>query len=202
MVRNFMIHTIVAVFLAATISGCATVPEQHRGAATGAGIGAATGAVAGAILGKDTEGALLGALAGALVGGAIGHYAYDQKRSRVQTQEAYNYKPTYGTVLAIEDVSSVPQTVYPGQTVELEMTYAVLNPSPDIPTSITETRTITHNGSVVGNPQIQVSRSDGTYTSTIPLHLPANAQKGVYVVKSEIKGANVSDSREFTFTVI
>ena len=136
------------------------------------------------------------------MGGAIGHYAYDQKKSREETQQTYNYKPAYGAVLTLEEVSSVPVSVYPGQTVELKMTYAILNPSPDVQTSITESRVITHNGSIVGQPEVKVTRADGTYTSSVPLHLPANAERGIYVVKSEIQSDSAKDSREFSFSVI
>jgi uncharacterized protein YcfJ len=200
--RNLLISSVLALFFMSLLTSCATVPEEHKGAATGAGIGAATGAVAGALLGHDTKSAVIGALAGALVGGAIGHYAYDQKKNREETLQTYNYKSTYGTVLTLEEVSSVPTTVYPGETVELKMTYAILNPNPDVQTNITETRMITHNGILVGNPEVRVTRGDGTYTSSIPLHIPAGAEKGTYVVRSEIQTDNARDSREFTFTVI
>ena len=46
--RIFSISLIVA-FVSA-ISGCQTVPEEHKGAAVGAGVGAAAGAVTGAAL--------------------------------------------------------------------------------------------------------------------------------------------------------
>ena len=144
---------------------------------------------------------MVGALAGALLGGAIGHYAYDQKKSAEETQQTYNYKPTNGSVLSIEQVSSVPKNVHPGQTVDLKMTYAILNPSPNTQTNIKESRVIKHNGSVVGRPEISVTRSDGTYISSVPLHLPTNAARGTYIVTSEIHGGKASDSREFSFTV-
>ncbi len=200
--RKFTIYGVLILFFVSLLSGCTTIPEEHKGAATGAGIGAATGAVAGAVLGKDTQSAVLGALAGALVGGAIGHYAYDQEKSREQTQQTYSYKPDYGTVLTLEDVSSVPKNVAPGQTVELKMTYAILNPSANVQTSITESRMITYNGTIVGNPEVRVTRADGTYSSSVPLRLPTDAAKGIYVVKSEIRSDNAKDSREFTFKVI
>ena len=57
-------------------------------------------------------------------------------------------------------------------------------------------------GNMVSNPEGRVTRADGTYTSAIPLHLPADAGKGTYVVTSEIRSDNAKDSREFTFTVI
>lgn len=200
--RNFIVSGVLLIFFVSLLPGCASIPDEHKGAATGAGVGAAAGAAAGAIFGKDTRSTVIGALAGALLGGAIGHYAYDQKKSREETQKTYNYKPAYGTVLTLEEVSSVPVSVYPGQTVELKMTYAILNPSPDVQTSITESRVITHNGTIVGKPEVKVSHSDGTYTSSVPLYLPANAERGVYVVKSEIQSDNAKDSREFSFSVI
>lgn len=200
--RTMLIKGVLALYLLSAVSSCATVPEGHTGAATGAGIGAAVGGTAGAVLGKDTKSTVLGALAGALIGGAIGHYAYDQKKTRDETQQAYNYKSTYGTVLTLEQASSIPASVRPGETVELNMTYAILNPSSDVQTAITETRTITHNGALVGRPEVQVTRADGTYTSSVPLRIPADATKGTYVVTSEIKGENVKDTKEFTFTVI
>ena len=95
------------------VTSCATVPDEHRGAAKGASIGAASGAIAGAIFGKDTQSTVMGSLLGALIGGAIGHYGYDQKRNRTETQQAYNYKSSYGTVLTLEAVSSNPANAAP-----------------------------------------------------------------------------------------
>jgi hypothetical protein len=57
-------------------------------------------------------------------------------------------------------------------------------------------------GNMVSNPEGRVTRADGTYTSSIPLHLPADTARGTYVVKSEIQRDNAKDSREFTFAVI
>ena len=200
--RNFLINVVLILFFISLLSSCATISEEHKGAATGAGIGAVTGAIAGVLIGDDTQSAVIGALAGALVGGAIGHYAYDKKKNREETQQTYNYKSDYGTVLTLEEVSSIPRNVYPGQTVELKMTYAILNPSPNVQTSITEKRTITYNGTIVGSPEVRVTRADGTYSSSVPLHLSTDAAKGTYVVTSEIRSDNVKDSREFTFMVI
>ncbi len=87
-------------------------------------------------------------------------------------------------------------------TLELKMTYAILNPSPDVQTNITESRVITYNGTIVGRPEVKVTRTDRTYTSSIPLHLPVDVEKGTYVVKSETQSDNAEDSREFTFTMI
>lgn len=186
------------------ISGCATIPEEHQGAATGAGLGGAAGAVAGAVLageGSRTKGALLGGLAGALIGGVIGNYTVDKKKTAQQTSDKYAYNPASGTVVRIEAAASKPAVLSPGATTNLEATYAVMAPSADSQVSITESREVTLNGELVGNPEVTVSRTAGTYSSTVPLILPADAKKGKYKVITTIKTAAGKDSRESSFTV-
>lgn len=190
---------VVTIFL---LTSCVTIPEEHKGAATGAGIGALGGAAAGAIFGGNTRSTVIGGLLGALVGGAIGHYGFDQKKTRDQTQQTYNYQPAYGNVLTLEQASASPLTARPGDTVELTMTYAILTPNPNTASNITETRTITHNGQLVGRPEVRTSRTDGTYTSTIPLLLPADAPRGTYNVTSTVESDTGKDTKEFTFSVI
>lgn len=195
------IVSVTVVFLLAVFAGCSTVSE-HRGAAVGVGAGAAAGAIAGGLTGHGTTGVIIGGLIGGLVGGAIGHYAYDKPREREATAKAYNYKPSQGIVLRIEDAAAAPQKVRPGDTVELKLTYAVLNPSANAETKITEIREITRGGEVVGKPEVTVSRTDGTYNSTIPLRLPTNAARGEYRVRTTVQSANAKDTREFRFNVI
>jgi outer membrane lipoprotein SlyB len=184
-----------------TFGSCSTVMEEHKGAAVGTGAGAATGAIAGAVIGKGTGAVVLGALIGGLVGGAVGHYAYDKPKSREETAKTYNYKPSQGTILTIEGASVSPQTVSPGNTVNLNSTYAVLTPSSETEVSITETREITHKGELVGKPEVRVNRTGGTYTSTIPIRLPADAATGDYKVITTVQSANAKDSKETHFTV-
>jgi hypothetical protein len=186
------------------ILGCATVPEEHKGAATGAAVGGATGAIAGGILahsGAKTETAILGGLAGALVGGLIGHYAYDAKKSREETAQKYNYQSSMGTMIRIEDVSLTPSTVKPGGKVDLQVTYAVLGTSTNSEINITEVREIKQAGELVGKPEVNIIRGGGTYSSTVPLFLPANAKTGTYSVITTVQSQTAKDSREMFFTV-
>lgn len=186
------------------ISGCITVSEEHKGAAKGAGIGAATGAVAGAILageGSRTKGAIIGGLAGALLGGVIGNYTVDKKMTAQETANKYSYQPTSGTVVRIENALVTPAVSSPGASVNLEATYAVMAPSSDIKVNVTESREVTLNGQLVGNPEINVSHNPGTYKSSIPLILPTDAKKGTYRVITTIKTDSGKDSRETSFTV-
>jgi len=196
------IITILA-FLAVGLFGCASVPEEHKGAATGAAVGGATGAVAGALLGgkgSKTEAAIIGGLAGALVGGSIGHYAYDQKRTKAETDQKYGYQSSMGTMVRIEDASAVPTTVKPGDKIDLNATYAVLA-STDSDISITETREIKMGNELIGKPEVNVTRRGGTYTSTIPIFLPSDAKPGTYSVITTVQSQTAKDSKETFFTV-
>jgi hypothetical protein len=199
-----MISIIVILTFFIGVFGCASIPEEHKGAATGAGIGAATGAVAGALLGSKgakTEMAILGGLAGALAGGLIGHYAYDQKRTKDETAQKYNYNASQGALLRIEDVSVVPATAKPGDTVEMKMTYALLGVGSGKEAALTETREIRYEGEMYGKPQINVSRADGTYVTSVPITLPNDAKKGKYSVISTVQSPYASDAKEASFQV-
>jgi uncharacterized protein YqgC (DUF456 family) len=203
MYRRTVSLIIILTFLVGSF-GCASIPEEHKGAATGAGVGAATGALAGALLGSKgskTEMAVIGGLLGALAGGAIGHYAYDQKRTKEETAQKYDYKSSEGTLLRIEDVSVVPSVAKPGDKVEMKMTYAVLGAGSGKTIEISESREIRYQGELYGKPEVSVSRNDGTYTSNIPLILPSDAKKGKYIVTMTVKGSSVSDSKEASFQV-
>ena len=203
MYRKIISVAVILMFLTG-IFGCASIPEEHKGAATGAGIGAATGAIAGALLGSKgakTEMAVVGGLLGALAGGAIGHYAYDQKRTKEETAQKYNYKPSEGTLIRIEDVSVSPSVAKPGDKVEMKMTYAVLGVATGKELEISEIREIRYQGELYGKPEIQVSRNDGTYSSSIPLTLPTDVKKGKYSIIMTVKSASVSDSKEVSFQV-
>lgn len=193
----------VTAFIAA-LAGCVTVPEEHKGAATGAGVGAATGALAGALLageGSRTKGALLGGLAGALVGGVVGNYTVDKKRTAQETTSRYNYQPAAGTVVRVESATATPARVRPGDRVDLDATYAVMVPSTDSQVAITESREVRLDGQLVGNPEVNVSHSAGTYRTSVPLFLPADARKGIYRVLTTIRTDAGKDSRETSFEV-
>jgi hypothetical protein len=203
MYRKFISITVILTFLTG-VFGCASLNEEHKGAATGAGIGAVTGAVAGTLLGAKgakTEMAILGGLAGALAGGAIGHYAYDQKRTKDETARKYNYSSSQGNLIRIEDFSVVPASAMPGDTIELKMTYALLGVGAGKEVTISEIREIRYEGEIFGKPQVNVPRTDGTYVSTIPVTLPNDAKKGKYNVLTTVQSPYAIDSKEASFQI-
>jgi surface antigen len=199
--KTKIITVFLCLFFVSWSVGCSTIMEEYRGTAVGAGAGGAVGGIAGAIIGHGTGAVIAGALIGALVGGVVGHFAYDHQRTREQTAKTYNYAPSKGSVLTIENANASPSTVRPGEVVDLKLTYAVLNPSPNTKTRITEIREITYKGETVGRPEVRVEHTDGTYTSTVPLRLPSSASKGTYRVKTMVQSPNASDTREITFVV-
>jgi hypothetical protein len=201
--KTKMVSVIVIFSFLFTLFGCASIPEEHKGATTGAAVGGATGAVAGALLGRagaKTETAILGGLAGALIGGLIGHYAYDTKRTKEETAQKYNYQSSMGTIVRLEDVSVMPATVKPGEKVDLNATYALLE-SADKDINITETREIKMGSELVGKPEVSVVRRGGTYSSTVPLFLPSDAKPGTYSVITTVQTQTAKDSKETSFTV-
>lgn len=203
--KKHLVGTLVLLALIIGLQGgCATIPEERKGAATGAGIGAATGALAGAVLGGDgsrTEGALLGGLAGALVGGAIGNYTVDQKRNAEDTSNRYEYQSSAGDLIRIENTSISPASIYPGDRVDLKATYALMAPQSDTRVEVTEIREIRFNGELVGKPEVSATHIPGTYDSNVPLFLANDAKRGTYQVITTIRTPRSSDSRETSFTV-
>jgi hypothetical protein len=198
--KTRMIALVLCIALVLPVAGCTAI-QEHPGTATGAGIGAGVGAISGAAIADSTTGAVVGGLLGALAGGAIGNYVYDRNRTAQETNRAYGYYPAQGDLLNIEQATVSPQTVRPGGTVDLNMTYAVMTPERAGTSQITEIREVRYNGQLVGRPTVTVSRPNGTFTSTIPLRLPPDAGPGIYRVTDTIESSFGSDTMETSFRV-
>ena len=160
------------------------------------------GGVVGGLLGGK-RGALIGGLLGGLAGGAVGHYLDQQEKDRAQTSREYDYSPSQGTRLRIEAVQANPGSVSPGETVNINLTYAVLTPTADTQVLVRETREILLNDGQVGKTSIDISREGGTWKSTVPITLPANAAPGNYRVIASIETRSAgTDRRETSFRVV
>ena len=121
---------IAALFLS-ILSGCAAQNggvREHQGAVVGAGAGAVGGAVVGGLIGGK-RGAVAGGLLGALAGGLLGNYHDEREKNLAETRRAHaEYDAAKGSRLKIEKVRTNPPTAAPGDTVEIQLTYAVLTP--------------------------------------------------------------------------
>ena len=183
------------------LGGCETIRENPK-TSIGAGAGAAAGGVAGGLIGRNTTGVVVGGLLGGLAGGAIGYYLERQDRNRAQAASEVGYNPSEGTVVRVEQVQANPASVRAGQTVNVVTTYTLLTPQGDRTVAVRETREIRHNGALVANPTTEFSRTDGTYTSALPITLPANADRGAYEVTTTVAVADRVSRGSTTFRVV
>ena len=203
--RKIVSLAAAAALFASILSGCAAQNggmREHRGAAIGAGTGAVGGAVVGGLLG-GRRGAVAGGLLGALAGGLVGNYHDQQEKSLAETRRAYTeYTPAKGTRLKIERVLTIPTSAAPGETVEIQLTYAVLTPREDAMVPVRESREILFNGVKVGEASVDIEREGGTWRSVVPITLPGNARPGNYrVVASVEELGGGKDIGEITFRV-
>jgi surface antigen len=187
----------------ALLNGCETLEraiKDNPRTAVGAGAGGAGGAVIGGLAGA-TQGAVIGGLAGALAGGVIGNWLDRQERTRAATAETVAYTEQTGNVVRIEEVSLNPQSIRGGETVNINVQYAIISPHGTAPVRVREIRQIYYQGELVGNPVVDVERLDGTYWSTLPIKLPTSATPGRYEVVVGVEMNGTLDRWESRFTV-
>lgn len=202
--RRSFCAAVAAAFLWASLSGCAEsnrAVRENPNTAIGAGTGVVGGAVVGGLIGGK-RGAVIGGLLGGLAGGAIGHYMDQREKSLQQTSREYGYTPAQGTKLKIEAVRPRPAVLGPGETVDINLTYAVLTPSADQQILVRETREILIDGTSVGKTEIKIEREGGTWKSVVPITLPPDAPAGKYRVIASIDSpGGVKDVEEASFKV-
>jgi outer membrane lipoprotein SlyB len=187
----------------ALLNGCETVEraiKDNPKTAAGAGVGGAGGALIGGLASGGT-GAVIGGLAGVLAGGVVGNLLDRQQRTRAATAETVAYTEEKGNLVRIEEVSLNPQSIRPGETVNINVQYAIITQRGVEPVRVREIRHIYYQGDLVGNPVVVIERPNGTYWSTLPIRLPETATPGRYdvVVGVEMNGA--LDRWETRFTI-
>ena len=199
-----MRHLATLLILVITVSlggaGCATISE-HEKTAIGAGAGAAGGALIGGLISRNTTGVVVGGLIGALAGGGIGYYLERQDRTAQQAAAATGYSPAQGNVVRVDSVQALPTQLRPGETISLAITYTVLTPRADESYLVRETREIRYNGALVANPTTEFQRSNGTFTSALPITLPATAGRGGYEVTTTVSLGDRLSRGATTFSV-
>ncbi len=196
-----VVCTVVALSVLSSLSaGCAPTTQAVRErpkTTVGVGAGAVGGAVLGGLAG-GRRGAIAGGLLGALAGGMVGLYLDEREKTLAEAGRDHGYAPGQGTRLAIETVRVNPAALDPGETVNVNLTYAVLTPTPDESVLVRESREIIRDGASVGKTTVDVSREGGTWKSTVPLTLPPNAPPGNYrvivAVATEAGGKDVGET--------
>jgi len=203
--RTIVSLAAIAALFVSILSGCAAQNggmREHQGAVVGAGAGAVGGAVVGGLLGGK-RGAVAGGLLGGLAGGLLGNYHDEQEKSLAETRRTHTeYDAARGTRLKIERVRTSPPSVAPGDTVEIQLTYAVLTPREDVMVPVRESREILFEGIKVGEVSVDIEREGGTWRSVVPITLPGNARPGSYRVVASVESrAGGKDVGEITFRV-
>ena len=203
--RTIVSLAAIAALFVSILSGCAAQNggmREHQGAVVGAGAGVVGGAVVGGLLGGK-RGAVAGGLLGGLAGGLLGNYHDEQEKSLAETRRTHTeYDAARGTRLKIERVRTSPPSVAPGDTVEIQLTYAVLTPREDVMVPVRESREILFEGIKVGEVSVDIEREGGTWRSVVPITLPGNARPGNYRVVASVESrAGGKDVEEITFRV-
>jgi hypothetical protein len=183
----------------ALLNGCETIERAVKdNPKTAVGAGGAT--VEGPA--EAPQGAVIGGFTGVLTGGVIGNVLDRQERTRAATAETIAYSGEKGDIVRIEAVSLNPQSIRPGETVDLNVQYAILTSGGTEPVRVREIRHIYYQGDLVGNPVVQVERPNGTYWSTLPIKLPPSATPGRYEVVVGVEMNGALDRWESRFTVL
>jgi len=203
--RTIVSLGVIAALFVSVLSGCAAQNggiREHQGAAVGVGAGAVGGAVVGGLIGGK-RGAVAGGLLGALAGGLLGNYHDEREKNLAETRRAHTeYDAAKGTRLKIEQVRANPPAAAPGDTVEIELTYAVLTPREDVMVPVRENREILFEGNKVGEASVDIEREGGTWRSAVSITLPRDARPGKYRVVASVESrGGGKDIEEITFRV-
>jgi hypothetical protein len=210
-IHKIMALPLVLLFSLALLS-CATSSGTYEpgkstaaGALGGAAAGAAIGSIIGAATGSPATGAWVGAATGAIAGGIGGalyaQHMNQQMRDRQMAAQQYNYTPSRGVLVDVSQAAALPNAVRPGQTVNMSMTYTVLNPD-NTPTKVTLYREVRRNGQTVGQPNtVQVMNQNGTFEDRVEFTVPPVAGPGLYTVSNRVLTDYGSAERTSSFTV-
>ena len=175
------------------------------GALGGAAAGAAIGSIIGAATGSPATGAWVGAATGAIAGGVGGalyaRHMNQQMRNRQMAAQQYNYNSSRGVLVDVSQATAMPNAVRAGQTVDMTMTYTVLNPD-NTPTKVTLYREVRLNGQTVGQPNtVEVMNQNGTFQDRVAFTVPPVAGPGLYTVSNRVLTDYGSAERTSSFNV-
>lgn len=191
----------VAITLAVTqIGGCANMPQMSQ-SEQGAGLGAIVGGVLGAAVSRNkAQGAVLGAILGAVAGGLIGNYMDQQNATRAQAAQKYRYDQKVDK-LELEGSSVSPRAVSPGGSISAAVQYTTLQPHGASQVRITERRTLVAGNESYDLGKREVTRPQGTHTSTAKVNLPSDLPKGSYRLITTISDGKITRSATSPFSV-
>ncbi len=199
MKRITSIIAVLGLAFVIVVSGCQTVP---RGAALGGALGAGTGAIIGNQSGHAGEGALIGGVVGAAAGAIASDIRARRTKTPEETAKAYDYQPTQGEMLKLENVSVLPSQIRRGDMVEASIQYALLG-TPAGGTAVRESRSLLQGGQVVAEIGTKsFTREDGTWVSVAQFKALDNLELGEVTVQQVIETGSSRIMGTGKFTVV
>ena len=128
-------------------------------------------------------------------------YQEEKKMTREQAVAKYNYCPTGGCVIRLEEVQVRPSSARPGETLSLITTYTLLTASDTaIPVSIT--REVFYQGKSLGQTKVLSTRNlNGTWTQKVDFPVAKDATPGIYTVVTRINTGYGRDEKTVQFSV-
>jgi hypothetical protein len=186
------------------LSGCAMTPENQQmlGATLGAiGGGLATGLATGNV-GYGIAGAVGGA---ALAWGAVKLVQHNtqQVRSPEEDRKIYGFTPAINSAkVQLNKGNASPNSVSPGQTVNVVSDYSLALPSSENMATVQETYALKKDGKLLfeSSPQ-SAQRTAGGYAVNASIPIPSNATPGTYVVESKVQAGTSYDVNQAVFVV-
>lgn len=128
-------------------------------------------------------------------------YQEEKQMTREEAVARYNYCPTGGCIIRIEDVQISPTTARPGYTLSLTTTYTLLTAT-DTPIPVSLTREIFYQGKSLGQTKLLSTRNlNGTWTQRIYFPVARDATPGFYTLVTRISTGYGSDEKSVEFTV-
>jgi len=124
-----------------------------------------------------------------------------KRQAREEVVARYNYCPTGGCVIRLENVQINPVRASKGDTLTLTTTYTILTPE-NVPIPLTISRELFYQGKSLGRVQaMNADNKNGTYVQNIDFTLPADAAPGTYTVVTRVTTGYGMDEKSLEFKV-
>lgn len=128
-------------------------------------------------------------------------YQTQKRQAREEAVARYNYCPTGGCVVRLEEVQIKPVRATRGDTLTLVTTYTILTPE-NVPIPLTISRELLLGEKSMGRVQaFNANNKNGTYVQDIDFTLPADAATGTYTVVTRVSTGYGMDEKRLEFTV-
>ncbi len=209
--NKYKLKVIAAVCSGVLLTGCATQggTDQLKGGGAGAFIGAAGGCLIGLAFGGASgcvKGAITGGVVGAVAGWSavkISQYQAEPVRTAKADQHMYPMiKPVDSAQVKIRKGTSTPQSVRPGDTVNLSMDYSLTLPPNMQTTPVTERWVLMKDGkSIAELPPQDSQRHSGGWVAKASIPIPKDADSGTYVIEHMVQAGTSNDTDESTFVI-